>query len=67
MTVKVQMARCWPCMAAQHLDPPQPHTWMDDEDAAAAKVSWPMSDEDKAKHPCACECAGGPGACVTVG
>jgi len=64
--IKIQRPRCWGCICDQHYDTPTPHTWMDDEDAAAAKVPWPMSEEDKARHPCACRCAGGPGACEVI-
>jgi len=31
---------------------------MDDEDAAAMGVAWPLSVEDKAKYQCACTCSG---------
>lgn len=66
-TGRVQYARCWGCIHGQCYGPtPEPHTWMDDEDAAAKGLSWPLTAEQEAAHPCACLCAGGPGACVDI-
>ena len=52
------LSRCWPCQFGQCFDSPTPHPWMDDEDAAAMGVAWPLSVEDKAKYQCACTCSG---------
>jgi len=31
--------KCWPCQFGQHFDPPEPHTWGDDEDFEHAKAT----------------------------
>lgn len=49
--------KCWACQFGDHFDEPTPHTWMDDKDAEHAGVSYPLSDEDAAKHNCGCYCA----------
>lgn len=54
----ITFARCWSCQFGDCYDNPTPHPWMDDEDAEAAGIAWPLSDEDKAKHQCACACSG---------
>lgn len=64
--IKIQYTRCWSCICRGCYDPPQAHTWMSREDAEHAGLSWPLTDEQKAASPCACRCAGGPGACVTL-
>lgn len=67
-TARVQLARCEACSTYPRFcfDPPQAHTWMGDDDAAPAGLTWPLTSEQRAANPCACECAGGPGACVEV-
>ena len=46
-------SRCWPCQFGQHYDPPQPHTWADDEDRAHAKATG----QHEPTGNCACHCA----------
>lgn len=62
--LKIQYARCESCQCGYHFDPPEPHTWMGREDAEYAGLTWPLTDEQRTERPCACECGGGPGACV---
>lgn len=45
-------ARCWPCTAGQHYDPPQWHTWADDQDIAHA-----TGQADPRQSRCGCDCA----------
>lgn len=59
-SVIVCYSKCWPCMFGDHLDPPKPHTWMDDEDAEAKGLSWPLTPEQAAENPCGCYCTGEP-------
>lgn len=46
---------CWPCQFGHHFDPPQAHTWMDDEDIHAATAGGRSTDPDE--NVCGCECA----------
>lgn len=56
-------AKCWPCQFASHFDPPQAHTWMDDEDREHALSTGQITaDMDLAKERlCGCWCAVEPG------
>ncbi|MGH9275635.1 MAG: hypothetical protein ACRDZU_13390 [Acidimicrobiales bacterium] len=62
----VMFTRCWTCQFGQCFDSPKPHSWMDKEDAEHAGHPWPLSTGVADANLCACECAGGPGGCVTV-
>ena len=49
--------RCWPCMTFEGCyEDTTPHTWMDKDDAEHAGLTWPLSAEDAAARPCACDC-----------
>lgn len=68
MTIRIQYARCWECgVSGGCYTEPTPHTWMDAEDAECKGLAWPMTQEQKEAHPCACTCANGPGVCVVIG
>lgn len=56
--VVVHYAKCWPCQVypRQCYDPPQAHTWMDEDDAAHAGVTLPV-DPNEAGRLCGCDCA----------
>ena len=51
-------AKCWPCQFGQCST--EPHTWMDDEDAAHAGLTVPKTPEEWAalavEKPCGCDC-----------
>ena len=52
--VIVCYAKCWPCSFGSHYDPPQWHTWADDEDIEnAANTGQP----DPSASRCGCSCA----------
>lgn len=59
MTVIVCYAKCWPCTAGQHFDPPQTHTWMDDDDHEHALGRGDITAETdlKTDRRCGCWCA----------
>lgn len=64
---RVVRPRCEPCtlgMCHTPGQPPTPHTWMEKEDAEHQCLSWPLTPEQAAAHPCPCECTGGPGGCT---
>jgi hypothetical protein len=52
----VCFSKCWPCNFAEHRDPPEPHTWMDEEDAEFHGHPWPLPPEVEAKNQCGCWC-----------
>lgn len=51
-------SKCWPCQFGQCSD--EPHTWMNDEDAAHAGLTVPKTPEEwaalAADRPCGCNC-----------
>lgn len=52
-------AECWPCQFEQHYDPPQAHTWMDDDDRDHALATGQITAETdlKTERLCGCRCA----------
>lgn len=71
VVVRLVRPRCEPCTWGMCHDPDTtsslpagPHTWMDKEDAEHKGLTWPLTPENAAAHPCPCECTGGPGGCT---
>jgi hypothetical protein len=54
--IVVCFQRCWSCMSDDHCDPPQWHTWADDEDIAHAERT---GQPDPRGTMCGCWCAKG--------
>lgn len=54
MSVMVCYAKCWSCQSGDHFDPPQWHTWADQEDIDHAVAS---GLDDPSKSRCGCWCA----------
>lgn len=46
-------AKCWPCTANGHYDPPQHHVWADDEDIEHAR----KTGQPEPTGRCGCWCA----------
>ena len=46
--------KCWSCISGFHFEPPEWHTWADDEDIEHAKST---TGTDVTKQRCGCECA----------
>lgn len=53
-TAIVCFAKCWPCQFGQCMDPPQWHTWADDEDTEHAAAT---GQPDPTTSRCGCPCA----------
>lgn len=52
--VVVCHAMCWPCLAGQHYDPPEWHTWADEDDVTEAEATGRANPAEKR---CGCHCA----------
>lgn len=53
----VCLTRCWACQFSEHYDPPERHTWMDQDDAQHAGHTWPLTPEVDAANTCGCWCS----------
>ncbi len=56
----VHYAKCWPCQLgpdSNHFNPPQWHTWADEEDVQHARA---IGQPDPSDKRCGCRCADGP-------
>lgn len=49
--------QCWACQLGEHLDPPAPHPWWDDEDVEHARATGQKLPDGN----CGCYCARGAG------
>lgn len=52
-----QRILCWSCMSGGCYKPPLVHTWMDEDDADTANLTWPLTTEQQAERACSCSCA----------
>ncbi|WP_435109802.1 hypothetical protein [Nocardiopsis synnemataformans] len=62
----IMLTRCEGCTHNWHPAPFRPHTWVGQDDAAHLGLPWPLPEDEARRRPCACQCAGGPGGCVTA-
>lgn len=54
MSVMLCLTKCWECLLGSHHDPPEWHTWADDEDIEHAAAT---GQPDPSKSRCGCPCA----------
>lgn len=57
MSVWVCLSKCWPCNSGEHFEPPQWHTWADEDDIEHAALT---GQEDPSHSRCGCWCADAP-------
>ena len=55
--IQICYSRCWACQFGEHYDPPQWHTWADDEDVQHAAAT---GQPDPRSSRCGCPCANSP-------
>lgn len=55
--IRICWALCWSCDNGQCPTPAGPHTWLNREEAECRGLPWPLTDVDRAQHPCCCGCA----------